>query len=347
MDGLWWKTLLKWMIWGYHYFWKHPTVYNYLFSSFRCRALFLPNSSTVATHGSCFSYFEFWWTHVDPHGSAIGGFARKIKEGSTCWGWEPWERFTNGSTALSWSTWNSNTYILNCLPYLRDQTFDSTTWMFGYYMHQIVYQTLHLLPAPCNHGPIEESFSMLAFVVFSYQLRWRRRISHGGRSLECRCGTCAWCLWKGLEQGLLYSHVGSFKDHWPFSVMFKGGLLANLCKPCIFRFAKYFWHIVFMFESSLIKIDRKSSSNPMIIWGHDHDSTSLFASTLRFFCPGRGTILRWTLKRCLECLVVVPVSLRFILESFDVNLDDSEIRDFRNLGNERAPESLPQSLACR
>ena len=24
MDGLWWKTLLKWMIWGYHYFWKHP-----------------------------------------------------------------------------------------------------------------------------------------------------------------------------------------------------------------------------------------------------------------------------------------------------------------------------------
>ena len=111
----------------------HCSVYNYLFSSFRCRALFLPNSSTVATHGSCFSYYEFWWTHVEPHGSAIGGFARKIKEGSTCWGWEPWERFTNGSTALSWSTWNSNTYILNCLPYLRDQTFDSTTWMFGYY----------------------------------------------------------------------------------------------------------------------------------------------------------------------------------------------------------------------
>ena len=24
MDGLEWKTLLKWMIWGYHYFWKHP-----------------------------------------------------------------------------------------------------------------------------------------------------------------------------------------------------------------------------------------------------------------------------------------------------------------------------------
>ena len=24
MDGLEWKTLLTWMIWGYHYFWKHP-----------------------------------------------------------------------------------------------------------------------------------------------------------------------------------------------------------------------------------------------------------------------------------------------------------------------------------
>ena len=24
MDGSKWKTLLKWIIWGYHYFWKHP-----------------------------------------------------------------------------------------------------------------------------------------------------------------------------------------------------------------------------------------------------------------------------------------------------------------------------------
>ena len=30
MDGLWWKTLLKWMSWGYHYFWKHPTLIIYL-----------------------------------------------------------------------------------------------------------------------------------------------------------------------------------------------------------------------------------------------------------------------------------------------------------------------------
>jgi len=27
MDGL-WKTLFKWMIWGYPYFWKHPSFIN-------------------------------------------------------------------------------------------------------------------------------------------------------------------------------------------------------------------------------------------------------------------------------------------------------------------------------
>ena len=28
MDGLYWKTLFKWMIWGYHYFRKHPYRYS-------------------------------------------------------------------------------------------------------------------------------------------------------------------------------------------------------------------------------------------------------------------------------------------------------------------------------
>ena len=26
MDGLWWKTLLKWMIWGYQNFLEHPYI---------------------------------------------------------------------------------------------------------------------------------------------------------------------------------------------------------------------------------------------------------------------------------------------------------------------------------
>ena len=29
MDGLSWKTLSKWMIWGYHYFRKHPDISKY------------------------------------------------------------------------------------------------------------------------------------------------------------------------------------------------------------------------------------------------------------------------------------------------------------------------------
>ena len=28
MDGLWWKTLLKWMIWGYHHLKKHPSIHQ-------------------------------------------------------------------------------------------------------------------------------------------------------------------------------------------------------------------------------------------------------------------------------------------------------------------------------
>ncbi len=31
MDGLQWKTLLKWMIWRYPYFWKHPNDFQLLF----------------------------------------------------------------------------------------------------------------------------------------------------------------------------------------------------------------------------------------------------------------------------------------------------------------------------
>ena len=34
MDGLYWKTLSKWMIWGYHYFRKHPYVCFFLKSFF-------------------------------------------------------------------------------------------------------------------------------------------------------------------------------------------------------------------------------------------------------------------------------------------------------------------------
>ena len=41
MDGVYWKTLLKWKIWGYHYFRKHPYkggfTYNGRFMNFSIR----------------------------------------------------------------------------------------------------------------------------------------------------------------------------------------------------------------------------------------------------------------------------------------------------------------------
>ena len=46
MDGLWWKILLKLMIWAYHYFWKHPVP------SLQVKA---PENSWVPTAAS-----DFW-----------------------------------------------------------------------------------------------------------------------------------------------------------------------------------------------------------------------------------------------------------------------------------------------
>ena len=46
MDGLYWKTLLKWMICGYHYFRKHPYVLN---KDFKTSQHFLPNKPSTST----------------------------------------------------------------------------------------------------------------------------------------------------------------------------------------------------------------------------------------------------------------------------------------------------------
>ena len=56
MDGLEWKTLLKWMIWGYHHFWKHPIVQKlHLFSTLfvlLSKQLFV-EASSFGTDASC------------------------------------------------------------------------------------------------------------------------------------------------------------------------------------------------------------------------------------------------------------------------------------------------------
>ena len=49
MDGLQWNTLLKWMIWGYHYFWKHPHGFDSV-SNF-CNWSYLGMSFLAKVHG--------------------------------------------------------------------------------------------------------------------------------------------------------------------------------------------------------------------------------------------------------------------------------------------------------
>ena len=56
MDGLWWKTLLKWMIRGYHYFWKHPYMVHYERTSKKNR---------------CFFFMEKIMTRKDPKNQAL------------------------------------------------------------------------------------------------------------------------------------------------------------------------------------------------------------------------------------------------------------------------------------
>ena len=51
MDGLYWKTLLKWMIWGYPYFWKHP------FALLIHQHIFDPKTSISS---------KSLWSHVTP-----------------------------------------------------------------------------------------------------------------------------------------------------------------------------------------------------------------------------------------------------------------------------------------
>ena len=63
-----WKTLLKWMIWGYPYFWKHP-YYSYVCSKMACRAgtfliaYGLKKNNPWLAAGSChclFSHLQCW-----------------------------------------------------------------------------------------------------------------------------------------------------------------------------------------------------------------------------------------------------------------------------------------------
>ena len=59
MDGLQWKTLSKFMIWGYHYFWKHPWEVLNMLQPLKFNSEFTP---------------EKWWLEDDPFLLGFGHF---------------------------------------------------------------------------------------------------------------------------------------------------------------------------------------------------------------------------------------------------------------------------------
>ena len=150
MDGLWWKTLLKWMIWGYHYFWKHPTVYSFpFFKFFRCRGTV---SAQFVNCGNPWDFFHrwIWWTHVSTwvlsvvckeNQGRIHGLS-DLRLGT----------FDGSRMTQRWriTVFKHIYHCLNCLPYLRDQTFDSTTWMVGYYASNCIPNVAFIT---CNMQP--------------------------------------------------------------------------------------------------------------------------------------------------------------------------------------------------
>ena len=121
MDGLWWKTLLKWMIWGYPYFWKHPNVYIYIlikrYSTYEktleriliiwCiidehfvsweKELILLNNSTFTVRDNILPWFSLpfsrgWIPWYPPHGSMLrfGSFqSPEIQPFFEKWGFGP------------------------------------------------------------------------------------------------------------------------------------------------------------------------------------------------------------------------------------------------------------------
>ena len=50
-NGWWkeWNTLLKWMIWGYHYFWKHPYIPSFPLQALRISVFSMPGGAALAT----------------------------------------------------------------------------------------------------------------------------------------------------------------------------------------------------------------------------------------------------------------------------------------------------------
>ena len=108
MDGLYWKTLLKWMIWGYHYFRKHP--YHTYF-------LHLPNLPNLPPPPAEWVENRIAVIDLPSVGSAVLGSHHDLA--ARCWvfmerkplkraGPEPWPKIW----PYKWGNWGCNTTYL-------------------------------------------------------------------------------------------------------------------------------------------------------------------------------------------------------------------------------------------
>ena len=120
MDGLWWKTLLKWMIWGYHYFLETP-IYTWYISHIYCQfgGYMLPttlykNLKKSRWYKGTEAWFVVGWDPDDelfPHVMEIPWFfqGKSISKFSWIWHLRPfttWVFLLGSSPCFFWSFFN-------------------------------------------------------------------------------------------------------------------------------------------------------------------------------------------------------------------------------------------------
>ena len=90
MDGLEWKTLLKWMIWGYFYFWKHPC--GELAWPFFLKRNFLSSTSEVIFFGRLDNFFTHCETFSQKRTPKVFFRAGKGEQVGVgwCWAFDAW-----------------------------------------------------------------------------------------------------------------------------------------------------------------------------------------------------------------------------------------------------------------
>ena len=155
MDGLYWKTMFKWMIWGSHYFRKPPYVLR-RFSWFMTFGLATPIIDlTVFCHEK--NARHFLWVE-----------SNQFRGGPTC---------PSSATAPStqWSTTATEWYF-HCRP-LSMASIPRSSWK----------QKMYSLSVPClNHGPPKMSLQISCFWVAPFDFFFWGGTSCGGKRRKSR-----------------------------------------------------------------------------------------------------------------------------------------------------------------